>query len=161
MPAALRGREGAAPDPAEHDDHDRQHTACRRDFTSCQRLFPGFRRRRRRRRRADQHRRHGVADEQQRKDKSGYDAGDEQLSDRLLGDDPPDNQEHARGDQHAKARRTGDRTEGELALVAKPGHFGIGDPAEGRSRGYRGSGHRGEGGIAGDGRNRKATGNAA
>ena len=97
---------------------------------------------------ADRHHRqhvHGGGEQ------SRNDAGDEQLTDILLGDDAVD-REHGRRRQHGAERAAGGNDAGGEGLrIVVPPHFRIGDGGEGGGGRNRGAGDRGEAGAGGNG----------
>ena len=84
---------------------------------------------------------------------AGNDAGDEQLSDVLLGDDAVD-RKHGRRRQHGAQRAAGrDHAGGEGLRIAEAAHFRIGDRREGRSCRHRRAADRGKAAAGRDGGN--------
>ena len=100
-----------------------------------------------------------VDDEQARQHQAWKDAGGEKLTDRLLGQNAPDDHQHRRRNKHAETARAGDGAERKALVIAVALHFRGGDARKGRRRGNADTGderkqrvadHRGDGQAAGN-----------
>ena len=91
--------------------------------------------------------------EHRREQEPGQHAGEEQLADRLLGENGVDHHAGARRDQDAERAAGGDHAGGEAVAVAVAAHLRQRDLADGRRARDRGAGQRREPGA---GRDRRA-----
>ena len=73
---------------------------------------------------------HHIGDHAAGGEKSGDDAGQEELADRQFGQHAPDDHQDRWRYQHAKAGAAGDAAECKIAAVAEAPHFRIGDARE-------------------------------
>ena len=86
------------------------------------------------------------------RDDAGDDAGDEQLADVLLGDQPVDREHGGRRDHDAERAAGGDHAGGEALRIAELAHLRIGHLGEGGGGGDRGAADGGEAAAGSDGR---------
>ena len=85
--------------------------------------------------------------EQQHQHDAGHDAGDEQLTDRGVGDDAVEQQDQAGRDQHAERAAGGQHAAGQAVVVAQLLHLGQGHAADRERPHHRRAAHRTEAGA--------------
>jgi len=95
-------------------------------------------------------------EEQAQQKQSREHAGKEDLADRSLSEQPPNDHEHARRNQHAQTARPGDRAERKTVVIAEALHLGVSDTGERCSGRDAHASDEGEDGIAEQCRNGQA-----
>jgi hypothetical protein len=93
-----------------------------------------------------------------RQDHARNDAGEEQVADRLVGQNRPHHHQQARRDQHSEARAAADQPQRIGRVVAVSLHLRVSDGGEGRRGGHAGAGDEAKDQIAHHGRVGEAAG---